>query len=353
MSNLIFILSSLVITAILTLILMPYGIRLFIWLWLGKNIRAEWLIGQATEFAALHAGKKGTPTMWGVIIISIVLLIVIISVIIQYSGNSLSEIIGVSFRYSLWNRQETYLVIFTLVSVGLIGMIDDYMNIRWIGRTKWLPAKVKMLLLIIFALAGAYWFSTKLWYTGVHLPFYGEIELGYLYIPLFVLIVVATANSVNITDGLDGLAGGLLLFQFLAYGAITYLQGLFILSAFCLIVVGVLVGFLWFNIHPASIFMGDTGSLALGATLAVIAMMTDTLLAFIVMSAIFIAETLSVIIQMASKRLRNGKKIWRIAPYHHHLEAIGWEEETIVMRLWLVGMICAIAGTILALIGRI
>ena len=164
---------------------------------------------------------------------------------------------------------------------------------------------------------------------------------------------MATANSVNITDGLDGLAGGLLLFQFLAYGAITYLQGLFILSAFCLIVVGVLVGFLWFNIHPASIFMGDTGSLALGATLAVIAMMTDTLLAFIVMSAIFIAETLSVIIQMASKRLRNGKKIWRIAPYHHHLEAIGWEEETIVMRLWLVGMICAIAGTILALIGRI
>ncbi len=353
MSNLVFILSSLVITAILTLILMPYSIRLFIRLGLGKNIRAEWLIGQAIEFAALHAGKKGTPTMWGVIIISIVLLIVVVSVLIQYFGNSLSEIIGVSFRYSLWNRRETYLVIFTLVSVGLIGMIDDYMNIRGIWRTKWLPAKVKMFLLIIFALAGAYWFSSKLGYTGVHLPFYGEIEIWYLYIPLFVLIVVATANSVNITDGLDGLAWGLLLFQFLAYGAITYMQGMFILSAFCLIVVGVLVGFLWFNIHPASIFMGDTGSLALGATLAVIAMMTDTLLAFIVMSAIFIAETLSVIIQMTSKRLRGGKKVWRIAPYHHHLEAIGWEEETIVMRLWLVGMLCAIAGAILALIGQI
>ena len=353
MSNLAFILSSLVFTAILTLLLMPYGIRLFTRLGLGKNIRAEGLVGQATEFALLHASKKGTPTMGGVIIISIILLIILVSVLIQYSGNSLSEIVGVSFRYSLWNRQETYLVIFTLVSVWLIGMIDDYMNIRGIGRTKWLPAKVKMLLLIMFALAGAYWFSTKLWYTGVHLPFYGEIELGYLYIPLFVLIVVATANSVNITDGLDGLAGGLLLFQFLAYGAITYMQGMFILSAFCLIVVGVLVWFLWFNIHPATIFMGDTGSLALGATLAVIAMMTDTLLAFIVMSAIFIAETLSVIIQIASKRLRGGKKIWRIAPYHHHLEAIGWAEETVVMRLWLLGMICTIAGTILALIGRI
>lgn len=139
----------------------------------------------------------------------------------------------------------------------------------------------------------------------------------------------------------------------MAYGAITYLQGMFILSAFCFIIVGVLMGFLWFNIHPAQIFMGDTGSLALGATLAVIAMMTDTLLAFVVMSSIFISETLSVIIQMTSKKFRNGKKIFRIAPFHHHLEAIGWDEETIVMRLWLLGMILAIAGTIIALIGKV
>ena len=131
------------------------------------------------------------------------------------------------------------------------------------------------------------------------------------------------------------------------------MQGMFILSAFCLIVVGVLMGFLWFNIHPAQIFMGDTGSLSLGATLAVIALMTDTLLAFIIMSSIFIGETLSVIIQLLSKRLRNGKKVFRIAPFHHHLEAIGWEEETIVMRLWLLGMILAIAGTIVALMGKL
>ncbi len=353
MSNLAFILTSLVVTAMITLLVMPHAIRLFIRLNLGKNIRTQGLIGQATEFANLHAGKKGTPTMGGSIIIIIILFIITVSVMTQYYGASLSEIFGVSFRYSLWNRKETYLVIFTLVSVWFIGMIDDYMNIREIGVTKWLSAKVKMFLLVIFALAGAYWFYDKLDYTGVHLPFYGQIELGYFYIPLFILIVVATANSVNITDWLDGLAGGLLLFQFLAYGAITYMQGMFILSAFCLIVVGVLVGFLWYNIHPASIFMGDTGSLALGATLAVIAMMTDTLLAFIVMSMIFIGETLSVIIQMTSKRLRSGKKIWRIAPYHHHLEAIGWAEETVVMRLWLLGMICTIAGTILALIWRI
>lgn len=136
MSNLAFILTSLVVTAILTLIIMPYGIRLFTRLGLGKNIRTEGLIGQATEFASLHAGKKGTPTMGGVIIIAIILFVILISVITQYYGSSFSDLFGVSFRYSLWNRSETYIVIFTLVSVGLIGTVDDYMNIRGIGRTK-------------------------------------------------------------------------------------------------------------------------------------------------------------------------------------------------------------------------
>ncbi len=332
---------------------MPYSIRLFTRWWLWKNIRNEWLIGKAVEFAQLHAKKKGTPTMGGVIIITIILLVIGISVLAQYYGKGLSELFGLSFRYSLWNRNETYIAIFTLISVGFIGMIDDYLNIMEIWRTKWLPAKVKMLLLIGFAFIGAYWFYDKLWYSGITLPFYGHIELWMFYIVLFILILVSTANSVNITDWLDGLAGGLLLFEFLAYWAITYIQGMFILSAFCLIIVGVLMGFLWYNIHPARIFMWDTGSLALGATLAVIAMMTDTLFAFIIMSSIFIGETLSVIIQMTSKKFRNGKKVFRIAPFHHHLEAIGWDEETIVMRLWLIGMILTIAWTITALIGRI
>ena len=290
--------------------------------------------------------------MWWVIIIWIILFIVLISVIMQYFGKNLADIFWVSFKYSLWNRSETYVVIFTLISVGIIGVIDDYLNVREIGKTKWLSAKVKMFLLIIFAFAWAYWFSIKLEYTGISIPFLGHIDIGYFYIPLFILIVISAANSVNMTDGLDGLAGWLLLFQFLAYGAITYLQWMFILSAFCFITVWVLMGFLWYNIHPAKIFMWDTWSLALWATLAVIAMMTDTLLAFIIMSSIFIGETLSVIIQMLSKRFRNGKKIFRIAPFHHHLEAIGWDEETIVMRFWLIGMILTITGTIVALIGR-
>jgi phospho-N-acetylmuramoyl-pentapeptide-transferase len=353
MSNLIFILASLIITAILTILIMPCGIRLFTRLGLGKNIRSEWLMWKAVEFSELHAGKKWTPTMGWLILIGIIVLVIIISILAQYYNNFLSEIFGISFKYSLWNRNETYIVIFTLISVGIIGTIDDYMNIRWIWRTKWLSAKLKMFLLSLFALVGAYWFYEKLWFTSMTIPFYGELQLWWLYIPLFILIFGSAANSVNITDGLDGLAWGLLLFQFLAYGTITYLQWMFILSAFCLIIVGVLMGFLWYNIHPAQIFMWDTGSLAFGATLAVIAMMTDTLLAFVIMSSIFIWETLSVIIQLTSKKFRNGKKIFRIAPFHHHLEAIWWKEETIVMRFWLIGMILTITGTMVALIGSV
>lgn len=262
------------------------------------------------------------------------------------------DFLSLNIKHSLWVREETYIVIFTLISVGFIGFIDDYLNIREIGRTKWLSARVKMISLIVFAFIGAYWFYFKLGYNEIHVPFIGGVTISFLYIPLFILIFVSAANSVNITDGLDGLAGWLLLFQYAAYGFITYSQELYILSAFCLIIAGALMAFLWFNIHPAQVFMGDVGSLSLWATLAVIAMMTDTLLAFIVMSGIFIIETISVIIQMTSKKLRNGKKIFRVAPYHHHLEAIWWQEETIVMRLWLIGMVLAVAGVILAMMGK-
>ena len=150
------------------------------------------------------------------------------------------------------------------------------------------------------------------------------------------------ANSVNITDGLDGLAGGLLLFNYAVYAFICYDQSLSILAALCLIICGSLIGFLWFNIKPAEFYMGDVGSLSLGATLAIMAMMTDTLAVLLVTSAVFWLEMLSVVVQIVSKKFRNGKKVFRIAPFHHHLEAIGWSEENIVMRFWLIGMILAV-----------
>lgn len=350
MSDIIFILASLVFSFVLTFLLMPCGIRFFIRHSIGKNIRAEWLIGKATEFARLHEGKSWTPTMGGSFILITMAILIFVSILLQNLDPETKQLIHFSVNHSLWNQKETYIPLFTLFSVGFIGLLDDYMNIRWIGRTKGLSATIKLGLLTVFGCLGAGWFYYKLWYNEFTIPGIGMVDIWIFYMLLFICILIAWANSVNITDGLDGLAGGLLLFQYAAYGFITYSKGLFILSAFCFIIVWGLIAFLWFNIHPARIFMGDVGSLALGATLAVIALLTDTLLAFIVMSSIFILETLSVIIQMTSKKLRNGKKIFRVAPFHHHLEAIGWKEETIVMRFWLIWMVLAVAGSIIAMI---
>ncbi len=366
MSDIIFILASLIFSSVLTFSLIPLGITFFGKYELGKKIRSEALVWKAIEFARLHKNKAGTPTMWGIFIILSVIILTLLSIAIQYISPFVLETFWLNINHNLWNRQETYIAIWTLISVGIIWIVDDYLNIREIGRTKWLSARVKMICLTIFGIIWAYWFSSKLGYSSIHIPFIGDLELDswyttitfgdthlwLIYMAVFVLILISAANSVNITDGLDGLAGWLLFFQYAAYGFITYTQWLFILSALCFIIAGALLAFLWFNIHPAQIFMGDVGSLSLWATLAVMAFMTDTLPAFIIMSGIFILETLSVIAQMLSKKFRKGKKIFRVAPFHHHLEAIGWQEETIVMRLWLVGIILTIIGTIFAMIGR-
>lgn len=275
------------------------------------------------------------------------IILVILSILLQ-NLEYFTNLFEKPFNHSLWNRQETYLAISTLVGVWLVGAIDDYLNVRWIGRTKWLSAKLKLILLSIIAFIGAYWFFIKLGYDNIHFPFLWDLKLWIFYIPFFIFVFIAAANSVNLTDGLDGLAGWLLLFQYLAYGAITYVRWLYILSAFCFIISGILLAFLWFNIRPAKVFMGDTWSLALGATLATIAFMTDTLIAFIIMSWVFIFETISVILQLISKKFRKGKKIFKIAPFHHHLEAIWWQEETIVMRMWLLWIVLAIIGVLLS-----
>ena len=334
-NSLTFLLSYLIIACVITLLIIPVYIRLLYKYNIGKKIREEWLIGKATEFARLHASKIGTPTMgWGVIL-GVVIIMVCFSILLK----QISPVLGIDINYSLWNRNETYLALFTLITVGGIGLIDDYLNVREIWRTKWLSARVKLVLLFLFGALGAYWFYFKLGYQNINIPFLGSIDLGIWYIPLFVLIIATMANSVNITDGLDGLAWGLLLFNYGLYAFICYNQQLTILTALCLIICGSLIWFLWFNIKPALFYMWDIGSLSLGATLAIMAMMTDTLIVLLITSAVFWLELFSVIIQMFSKKYRNGKKIFRIAPFHHHLEAIGWTEENIVMRFWLIGII--------------
>jgi phospho-N-acetylmuramoyl-pentapeptide-transferase len=173
------------------------------------------------------------------------------------------------------------------------------------------------------------------------------------YIPFFILIVVATSHSVNVTDGLDGLAGGTLLSSFAAFAIIAWSQGRMDLAIFCAAIMGGLLGFLWFNVNPADVFMGDTGAMSLGTALAVVALMTNQPILLILIGLPFVVESASVIMQITSKKLRGGKKIFLSSPVHHHLQAIGWSEPRIVMRFWMISFVLAGVGTVLALIDKI
>jgi len=309
---------------------------------LTQKIRQNGLSGGVARiFQKLHAHKSGTPTMGGAVVIFSVILVVAISRILAYFGVT---------DYSILNRGETYLPILTLVGVGILGLVDDFLNIRESSAQKGLSARVKFWSLFGFAVAGAAWFSLKLEWSILHVPGVGDFDIGLWYAPLFIFVLVGTANSVNLTDGLDGLAGGLLAISFAVFAVISYFFGLPILSVFCAMIVGALVAFLWFNVPPAKIYMGDTGSLALGATLGVIAMLTNAVVILAIIGAVFVFETISVMLQLFWKRVF-GRKLFKIAPIHHHFEAKGWSETQIVMRFWIIGAGAGVVGLLVGLLG--
>lgn len=317
-------------------------IRLLTRLKIGKNIRTVASDGASADlYHALHHQKAGTPTMGGVLIWGSTLAVVGISRIFSYLG---------WFEHSLLSRKETYLPLITLVVVALLGAVDDWFNIKGLGRSKGINLKPKFILVTLFALVSALWFHFKLGYDQIHVPGVGDFVLGLWYIPVFIFIITATANAVNITDGLDGLAGGLIIIAFGAFAGLAYAHGLLILAAFCAVITGSTLAFLWFNIPPARFYMGDTGALSLGATLGVIAMLTNTVLVLPFIAFIFVMETLSVIIQLSSKKFFN-RKVFDIAPVHHHFENRGWPESQVVMRFWIVGGLVATLGLILGLVG--
>ncbi len=187
--------------------------------------------------------------------------------------------------------------------------------------------------------------------TEVNVPFVGSIYLGILIIPLFILVVYSTANAVNISDGLDGLAGGLAVNAFAVYALIALLEGRLGVAGFCMTIVGALLSYTWFNIFPARFFMGDVGSFALGTALAVVALLTDTVFILPIVGGVFVLEAGSSALQILSKKLRGGKKIFKIAPLHHHFEASGWPETKVTMRFWILGQVLAVLGLIVYLIG--
>lgn len=310
---------------------------------LGKQIRDE---KSAPIVSRLHAKKSGTPTMGGVLVWGTVLAL---TVALAIAGAWFD---GFFAELSFLTRRETLLPLGALVASALVGLVDDYWNVKKIGpRGGGMRVRHKLLLYLMIAIVGAWWFFVKLEWDVFHVPFVGTFPIGIWYVPLFIFIIVATSFSVNETDGEDGLAGGTLLAAFGAFGAIAFAQGKEDLAAFCGVIVGALLAFLWFNIHPARFFMGDTGAMSLGVTLGIVAMLTNTALLLPIIGFVFLIESASVLIQLISKKLFH-RKVFLSSPLHHHLEANGWTEPTIVMRFWVISAIAAAVGLILALVDR-
>jgi phospho-N-acetylmuramoyl-pentapeptide-transferase len=249
------------------------------------------------------------------------------------------------------SREQTYLPLFVMITMGLVGLVDDFLDWKGIGNSKGLSAKMKMLWIIVISVAGAWWFYYKLGWSELHVPGIGDYDIGWGYIPLFIVVMISSANSVNLTDGLDGLASGLLALAFGSFAGIAFFQGNIGIAIFCATMLGALLAFLWFNITPARFMMGDTGSLSFGATLGVVAMLTNSALLLPIIGFVFVAETLSVIIQQVSKKMRNGTKIFPSTPVHITFQYIGWPEYKVVMRFWVIGAVMAVIGIALGLLG--
>jgi phospho-N-acetylmuramoyl-pentapeptide-transferase len=298
-----------------------------------KKQRTTSTTGEAlTVFTKLHADKfkRNIPTMAGIIFVI--------------------TITAITFIFNL-NRGQTWLPLAALVGGGLVGLIDDIINIRGKGLgVAGLRSSFKFLMITAIGVGLGWFFTVKLGFDTVHIPFLGDLVLGWLMVPVFAFVVVATGNAVNISDGLDGLAGGLVSISFGAFGIIALLQGQFILAGFCFTVVGALLSYLWFNIYPARFFMGDVGSFALGTSLGVVAMLTNSLFLLPIIGLVFVIEAGSSLLQIFSKKVFK-RKIFLSAPVHHHLEASGWPETKVTMRFWVIGSIVAFMGVLLAIAG--
>ena len=302
----------------------------------GKEIEKE----GAPIFNALHRKKEGTPTMGG---LPIWVTVSVITIVFWIFSNSFG---GIWSGLNFLSRSQTLLPLGFLILAGLVGMADDMLGIFKRGG---LSLKKRLLLYMALAVLGAWWFYFKLERDVINVPFLGDFSVGWLYLIYFVFIVVATAFSMNETDGLDGLSGGVYLTIFGAMTVIAFDQGRLDLAVFLTAIMGALVGFLWFNIYPARFFMGDTGVMSLGFTLGVVALLTNTALLLPLIAIIPLIESLSVILQTASKKLR-GKKIFPSTPIHHTFEAMGWPESQITMRFWMINAIGAIIGLIVFLV---
>lgn len=329
---------------VIALAWLPVLYRLLLRYKLGKQIRDE---ATAPIFAKMHAGKAGTPTMGGLLVWITALFV---AILFYYLSVFFPNTVFANLNFL--SRSQVWLPLGALVASAIVGAIDDVYNVKKIGPFGGgMKMRHRIVLYTLIASVGAWWFFSKLGFDILHVPFFGDFSIGWWYVPFFIFVIVSTAFSVNEIDGLDGLAGGTLLASFGAFGAIAFIQGRYDLAAFCGVIIGSLLAFLWFNIYPAKFFMGDTGSMSLGVTLGIVAMLTNSALLLPIVGLLFVIESASVIIQVASKKIRK-KKVFLSAPIHHHFEARGWHETTIVMRFWVIAAIMAVIGVIITIVDR-
>jgi phospho-N-acetylmuramoyl-pentapeptide-transferase len=289
---------------------------------IGKQVRIEG--------PERHLIKTGTPTMGGIMF-------------------TLSAFL-LTFVFNLYDRLSMLLPLGVLLCCGILGAVDDRLSLVGGSKQGGLTARFKFIWLFLFALVAALVLYGPLGLHHVKVPVLGRHDIGLVYIPIAILGIMGTAHAVNLTDGLDTLAGGTGAIAFVSYGIIAYIQGQVGVVTFCFIMVGALLGFLWHNAHPAAVFMGDTGSLALGASLATAAFMTGQWLLLPIVGFIFVAEACSVILQVGWFKMTGGRRIFKMIPLHHHFELIGWSETQVTMRFWLVGMMVGLFGVALALL---
>jgi phospho-N-acetylmuramoyl-pentapeptide-transferase len=330
------------ITPILTHYLYKYE------LW-KKKARTEGLGGGGTPiFNKLHKEKEvGTPRMGGIVVWASVLITTLIFFLIYVFFPDI-----VTEKMNFLSRNQTWLPLFTLIAGSLVGLVDDFLVIK--GRGGYiaggLPLTVRIVVVLLLGFIGGWWFFDKLEATSIFVPFFGNFEMGLMFIPFFMLVMLAIFSG-GVIDGIDGLSGGIMAAIFSAYSILAFFQNQIDLAAFCAAVVGGLLAFLWFNIPPARFYMSETGMLGLTTSLTVVAFLTGGVAVLPIIALPLFVASASVIIQVLSKKLRNGKKVFLVAPLHHHFEALGWPAYKVTMRFWIISVVCALIGVVVAFLG--
>ncbi len=313
-----------------------------------KKVRDKSIDGKGLPiFQKFHGEEeRRVPRMGGLLIwITVLFLAFFVSFVARFTDAWWLD------KLNFLSRGQTWLPLFALVSASLVGLADDFLQVK--GKGKYIAGglrlRYRLILVALIGIVGGWWFYYKLGYSTIHIPGNGDIFLGLWYLPLFVLVTMATYSS-GVIDGLDGLAGGVFAVIFAAFGGIAFFQGQIDLAAFCIVITGAILAFLWFNIPPARFYMGETGILGLCCALTVVAFLTDSILVLPIIGFLLVIESGSVILQLLSRKIRK-KKLFLAAPIHHHFEAKGWPHYKITMRFWVIGVVVAIIGMAIRMLG--